>query len=123
MQSNLKKLIEFEGKRPISEAPKDGSEVLLQWSYLYPGDKHATTGQGFYNWSIKDACWEDEEGAHNPELFTHYTPRDALERLAKVVRHYENGICEISNLSEEGYAAALRIFAEAEQIAGETPCK
>jgi len=30
--------------RPIKEAPKDGTEVLLYWSYLYDGDTYPTTG-------------------------------------------------------------------------------
>jgi len=121
MKTNLEKLIEFAGRRPIEEAPKDGSEVLLTWSYLYPGDAHKTTGQGFYNWNVKDAYWEDEEGKHDPELFTHYMPLDTLERLAKITLVQDTALrqCTDARLGAlEKALIARRAVSEAEQIAG-----
>ena len=129
MQTNLEKLIEFDGWRPIEDAPKDGTEVLLKWSYVYPGDTGETCGIELCFWDADTEHWMDDEGRqYHEDLFTHYQPRDALGRLAKVARCYREALLALAvahdrvgnplNPPNEARAA----LEKAEQIAGETPC-
>lgn len=63
------------GWMPIETAPRDHSEFLAFGSYLYPGDRGATTYcevasySGDLQWP-----WTDAEGMHRPEFFTHWQP-------------------------------------------------
>ena len=41
--------------RPIETAPKDGTQVMLFWQYVYPGDKHRTCGYEIGYWD--DSSW------------------------------------------------------------------
>lgn len=65
----LRKLTEWQ---PIETAPKDGTEILGGWSYMYPGDKAPTTGVEIIHWNNK--AWQDWEGSSHPELYKHWQP-------------------------------------------------
>ncbi len=65
--------------RPIEEAPKDGSEVLGFGSYVYEGDTSPTNYCSIAHWSGDEAWpWENHEGKHPPEFFTHFIPLASL---------------------------------------------
>lgn len=59
--------------RPISEAPKDGTQFLAYGSYLYPGDTSPTEYCEVACYSGDDEWpWEDAEGLHKDSFYSHF---------------------------------------------------
>jgi len=64
----------------IESAPKDGSEVLGFWSYLYPDDKSPTAGMDVISWQTdvfrgsEMSGWRDRDGMCADGVFTHWRP-------------------------------------------------
>lgn len=68
------------GWMPIESAPKDGTEILGYWEYIYPGDDNKTYGRMIISWDGVLRCWESGDGSE-PDLFTHWKFLDKPEQL------------------------------------------
>jgi hypothetical protein len=62
----------------IETAPRDGTEVLGFWSYLYEGDRERTCGMAVIQWEEYPAplpCgWSDKDGIACEGVYSHWMP-------------------------------------------------
>lgn len=75
-QAELTRVSEALEWQPIETGPKDGTEVLLFSSYVYPGDKEPTTFHALGGWDVQLGCWVTDEGSHSDGCFTHWKRLD-----------------------------------------------
>lgn len=75
------------GWQPIETAPKDGTEILGAWSYLYEGDTALTEGVEIISWYTgKIDGWLDKDGVAGEGVFHSWMPvpaPPAIRALAK----------------------------------------
>ncbi len=60
----------------IETAPKDGTDVLGFWSFVYDGDKAPTVGMDVISWHDMGVIglWRDRDGLCSDGVFTHWMP-------------------------------------------------
>lgn len=60
----------------IETAPRDGTEVLGFWSYVYIEDTGPTIGMSVVSWEKHDfgEGWTDGDGLANAGVYTHWMP-------------------------------------------------
>jgi hypothetical protein len=68
------------GWQPIETAPRNGTEVVGYWQYLYPGDKNRTHGACIIIVTPGNNVEDDEDGhflSYGP--YTHWAPIPAVQ--------------------------------------------